>query len=220
MISDLEWQPFHKEVMVDFLNYLNHYTDQFVLKGGTALMLCYGLDRFSEDIDLDCVKQDIKEHVRRFCEKHHFEFKIPKDTQTVKRCLIDYGNADHKLKVEVSYRNQAINTARVDIIANIRVYSIDQLVKLKSFAYMGRDKIRDLYDLCFIAKRYYDVISDESKSTISDVFSQKGIDQVEYLTNTQTDPLINNEQLQYDFLEVYEKLGFEKPEIELAAPKL
>lgn len=25
----------------------------FVLKGGTALMECYGLDRFSEDIDLD-----------------------------------------------------------------------------------------------------------------------------------------------------------------------
>lgn len=40
----------------------------------------------------------------------------------------------------------------------------------------------------------------------TDQFVLKGIDQVEYLTNTQTDPLINNEQHQYDFLEVYEKL--------------
>jgi predicted nucleotidyltransferase component of viral defense system len=29
----------------------------FVLKGDTALMKCYGLDRYSEDIDLDCPGQ-------------------------------------------------------------------------------------------------------------------------------------------------------------------
>ena len=28
-----------------------------VLKGGTALLLCYGLDRFSEDLDFDCEKR-------------------------------------------------------------------------------------------------------------------------------------------------------------------
>jgi predicted nucleotidyltransferase component of viral defense system len=27
-----------------------------VLKGGTALLLCYGLDRFSEDLDFDAPK--------------------------------------------------------------------------------------------------------------------------------------------------------------------
>lgn len=52
MSYDLVWQPWHKEVMVDCLNYLNRFTDQFVLKGSTALMLCYGLNRFSEDIYL------------------------------------------------------------------------------------------------------------------------------------------------------------------------
>lgn len=28
-----------------------------VLKGGTALLLCYGLDRFSEDLDFDAPKK-------------------------------------------------------------------------------------------------------------------------------------------------------------------
>lgn len=31
----------------------------FVLKGGTALMECYGLDRFSEDIDLDSLRSNV-----------------------------------------------------------------------------------------------------------------------------------------------------------------
>jgi predicted nucleotidyltransferase component of viral defense system len=39
--------------MVSYLLLLNKRTDQFILKGGTALARCYGLDRFSEDIDLD-----------------------------------------------------------------------------------------------------------------------------------------------------------------------
>lgn len=29
------------------------FGENFILKGGTSLMLYYGLDRFSEDIDLD-----------------------------------------------------------------------------------------------------------------------------------------------------------------------
>ena len=53
----------HKKVIIDFLNYLNSQTDQFILKGGTALMLCYGLNRFSEDIDLDGFKQIPREEI-------------------------------------------------------------------------------------------------------------------------------------------------------------
>ena len=43
----------HKTVITNFLAFLNKSSDQFVLKGGTSLMMCYGLNRFSEDIDLD-----------------------------------------------------------------------------------------------------------------------------------------------------------------------
>ncbi|WP_164821354.1 nucleotidyl transferase AbiEii/AbiGii toxin family protein [Paenibacillus koleovorans] len=32
-------------------------SDNFVLKGGTGLLFCHGLDRFSEDIDLDAIRR-------------------------------------------------------------------------------------------------------------------------------------------------------------------
>ena len=43
----------HFEIIKDFLLYLNRVSKDYILKGGTSLMTCYGLDRFSEDIDLD-----------------------------------------------------------------------------------------------------------------------------------------------------------------------
>lgn len=43
---------FMKEILLS-INFKNYPT---YLKGGTALLLCYGLDRFSEDIDLDSEK--------------------------------------------------------------------------------------------------------------------------------------------------------------------
>ncbi len=43
---------FMKEILLT-INSKNYPT---YLKGGTALLLCYGLDRFSEDIDLDSEK--------------------------------------------------------------------------------------------------------------------------------------------------------------------
>lgn len=87
--EEKDWQTNHGNFIEAFLLFLNKQTDQFVLKGGTALSLCYGLDRFSEDIDLDGRKQDIKEIVKRFCVNHGVNFRVAKDTATVKRCIID-----------------------------------------------------------------------------------------------------------------------------------
>ena len=43
-----------KNVMKDLLLFINKYDKHTtILKGGTSLMFCYKLDRFSEDLDLD-----------------------------------------------------------------------------------------------------------------------------------------------------------------------
>lgn len=47
----------HLIVIKDFLDHVNKYCDNpYVLKGGTALSLCYDLNRFSEDIDFDIIQ--------------------------------------------------------------------------------------------------------------------------------------------------------------------
>ena len=43
--EEKDWQTNHGNFIEAFLLFLNKQTDQFVLKGGTALSLCYGLDR-------------------------------------------------------------------------------------------------------------------------------------------------------------------------------
>lgn len=68
--EDTSWQIEHEKVICDFLKYLNSFSDEYVLKGGTALLTCYNLDRFSEDIDLDSNNKDkIKKFVVTYCSK-------------------------------------------------------------------------------------------------------------------------------------------------------
>lgn len=206
-MTDTSWQLAHRKVICDFLSFLNKESDQFVLKGGTALYVCYGLDRFSEDIDLDSTKRDIKECVRRFCSTYGYEATVTKDTNLVKRCMIDYGQEEHRLKIEVSYRQIAINPEDVKTVNSVRVYSIDRLAQLKASAYQNRDKIRDLYDLSFICLEHFDELSEQTKNVVRDALMNKGLDQLDYLLHTQEDPLIDNDKLLINFLTMHEKLG-------------
>ena len=209
--EEKDWQTNHGNFIEAFLLFLNKQTDQFVLKGGTALSLCYGLDRFSEDIDLDGRKQDIKEIVKRFCVNHGVNFRAAKDTATVKRCIIDYGNDVHPLKIEVSYRNKNLGLEEASKdwtqIHGIKVYDIDALARMKAMAYQGRDKIRDLYDLSFIVNNFSDGLSHQTKGMIRDTLSYKGIEQFDYLVATQQDTLIDKDRLAEGFLKMHEKLG-------------
>ena len=203
----VDWHALHRKVIENFLHFLNKGTDQFVLKGGTALFLCYGLNRFSEDIDLDSRRRDIKEVVCHFCELKGYSFTVVEDMPIVKCCMINYGSEAHRLKIEVSYRNANLDAKDVTCINGIQVYSINRFAQLKSAAYLGREKIRDLFDLTFICNHYYDQLSHDALNGIRDVLSVKGIDQFDYLIATQDDPLIDKDMLADSFLKSFEKLG-------------
>ena len=105
-----DWRPEHSKTIYAFLDYLNQNSNDFILKGGTALLTCYKLDRFSEDIDLDGKNKGIEEIVKGFCDMYGFAYRIAKDTDTVKRYMVNYGNTGKPLKVEVSFRRKEIGT--------------------------------------------------------------------------------------------------------------
>lgn len=202
-----DWRKEHHEVIMQFLKYLNKKTDDFILKGGTSLLACYDLDRFSEDIDLDArSKRNFRKVIDDFCKMNNYTYKVPKDTDTTKRFLIHY-NDGKSLKIEVSYRRNFINEDEITNINEINVYKISQLALMKSNAYSGRDKIRDLYDLCFICNNYWDDLSNDAKNIIRVAVEYKGIEQFEYVIKDQKDELIDNKKLMNDFLKMYEKLG-------------
>ncbi len=79
------------------LSHMNAQKDNpYVLKGGTALSMCYELNRFSDDIDLDAPGASLphsrfKEEIRRICEESGYSYQIAKDTATTQRAYINYG---------------------------------------------------------------------------------------------------------------------------------
>ena len=214
--EDTSWQIEHEKIICDFLKYLNSFSDEYVLKGGTALLTCYNLDRFSEDIDLDSNnKNKIKKFVDTYCSKNKYIYRIAKDTDTTKRFFIHYGNVIHPLKIEVSFRSIILNSDCTKI-NGIKVYSINKLMNLKLNAYNTRDTIRDLYDITFIAKHYWDSLTPEIKSNLNESLHYKGLEHFDYILYTSNDNLIDKDKITVDFLELINKFNLApKDELEL-----
>ena len=206
------WKENHLQVINEFLESINKDTDQFILKGGTALLTCYQLDRFSEDIDFDSrSKQNIISLIDQFSKQNGYSYRVGKDTNTVKRTFIDYGNAEHKLKVETSYRQKKIiDEEDYTRINGISVYTIDRLFQQKCDAYLGRDRIRDIYDLCYIYENYSNELSKNSIKRLQQAFTYKGINEINALILEQSDELVDADELFYKFLYISEKIGLEK----------
>lgn len=156
----------HKQFMLEILKRVAD--TPLVLKGGTALMLAYGLDRFSEDLDFDSetklnLESKIKSSARRGITIESLD--TPKDTKTVTRYRVRYSspNGDGTLKIEVSYRDKVADEGIV-VHDGMRVYSIEKILDQKLLAAHDgenpRTVIRDLYDIDFIARTYSDRISE------------------------------------------------------------
>jgi hypothetical protein len=227
MADELNWQIQHGETIISFLDYLNRQTDGFILKGGIALLACYELDRFSEDIDLDSKSQGtmIEPVISAFCKNGSYSYRTAKDTDLVKRYMVHYGNIGKPLKIEVSFRRSIIDENEYTNINGFIVYTLESLCCQKSIAYNNRDKIRDLYDLCFICKRWWDIISNGAKASIRNAIQHKGLEQFDYIIQTQPDKFIDTNKLADDFLDMFGKLGLlydkqEKKMVDITLNKL
>lgn len=202
----------HYRLMVEFLKYINEVSSGFVFKGGTSLMMCYGLTRFSEDLDFDGFDKNFIKYTESFIElgKKHYNtlwMRVGKDTDTVKRVFIHFGE-EKPLKIEVSYRKPRLFPNEDTFINGIHVYNIDSLFRMKLGAFQGRDKIRDLFDITYVYNKYKGSLSSLSIEMLVNALSVKGLDQFDYLMKTQYDPLIDYNSLAEGFLNMYYDLGF------------
>lgn len=167
------------------------FSDNFILKGGTALSLFYGLNRYSEDLDFDCISQNMNfiNSLKAHKDFKQWKINIKKDTEFVFRAMIDYGAISHlgsyPLKIEVSgrernrlrlLRNKNVFYQKID---GINVYNIDRLITMKVNAFSGRDKSRDLFDICFLFEHYpqfFDIAQLESIATKIYYFGEEELD--------------------------------------------
>lgn len=168
-------EQYQKERLELIKEILPYFGENFVLKGGTALSLYYGLNRYSEDIDLDCMTNNMNfiSKLKRHKNFSKWNINIKKDTDTLFRAMIDYGATSHygsyPLKIEVSSRNKDLlrsNILKYENIKSVNVYCVDELIKMKGVAFSGRDKIRDFYDLGYLLGAYPGKFSKENLFSI------------------------------------------------------
>lgn len=171
-------QALHERVMRAVALRMHH--TPFVLKGGTALALLYGLDRHSVDLDFDCgsaKRLSIENHVRDGLRKANVPmsaFKRGRPMWKGRRFRVHYINPDNSkqrlLTVELSFRTQP-RADDVEIVDGIRTYKVPTLFDQKLNAADDRTKARDLYDLGFLAQSCGDSFSTEQISR-ADEFSR------------------------------------------------
>lgn len=161
--------------------------ENYVLKGGTGLLLCYGLDRFSEDIDLDGIRKvDLQQDIIDGCAAmgRICTIRVAKDTDTVLRYLIDYNSIHDRaypLKLEISFRNRSALLKKFTSIVTVkgmRVYSLKDLINMKLVAFINRDKARDFYDLYWCLRAYPEVISKDMAGQLLEALHYKGVEEM------------------------------------------
>lgn len=199
-------QRLQKNIMYELLKFINKYDKQTtVLKGGTGLMFGYHLDRFSEDIDLDSTNTHLEKLIKEYCEIKSYSYNVKKDTPFVKRYMLEYDD-NKKIKIEISHRVKNISNNDFTNYDGIKIYNIDKLAIMKLNAYNGRDKIRDLYDVVFIFKNYKEQLPLSIIEQFKYALSYKGLEQFDYLIQTQDDELIDKDKLANDFLQIFDDL--------------
>lgn len=151
-----------------------------ILKSGTALKLCYDLDRFSEDLDFDCAKalnleasiEDVFKQLGK--NKPHLRnpvIDITKDTQTVRRYRMVYAS-DINLKLETSLRGTP-NDDDLVIRNGILTYKIARLIEQKLSALAGRTAARDLHDVVFLYEKFPSDFTEDSLADIQYLYEHQ-----------------------------------------------
>ena len=186
-----------------------------ILKGGTALKLCYKLDRFSEDLDFDCAKalnlDSTITQVFSQLEKNKAYLRNPKidiikSTETVRRYRIAYGD-DINLKLETSLRGTPDDSDIVEI-NGILTYKINKLIQQKLSALNGRTAARDLHDVVFLYENYFKDFDENSLEEIKDLYANQSSILEEYTPAYNEDATLSIAVLLQDlskFIELYEQ---------------
>jgi predicted nucleotidyltransferase component of viral defense system len=204
------------------------FGNELVFKGGTALKKCYGLNRFSEDLDFTALKsinyKKIEEGLKRFSIEYEFEKKeYPlglKLTFRIKGPLyINTRMSLCKLILDFSFREQILLPSVIKTIGrfleeipsfDVLVMDEKEILAEKIRAIMTRDKARDVYDLWFLIDKGITFNKDFAQKKLdfyNEKFSindfKKCLDLKKSLWEKELEPLIGNVP---EFKEVRKKI--------------
>lgn len=148
-----------------------NYGKNFIFKGGTALQKCFGLDRFSEDLDFTCSEKPesnkLEEDLKRFklefeIEKKEYENGVNWTIRIRGPLYTGTKNSACKISLDLSLREKVILSPELKTIGRfldeipsfeILVMQEKEILSEKIRTILTRDKARDVYDLGFLFEK-------------------------------------------------------------------
>lgn len=141
----------------------NRILNKLVFGGGTMLRLCYGLNRFSVDLDFWLIKDinpnKLFQTLKTFLEKTYTLTDAQNKFYTI---LFELKSSKYprRLKIEIRKEKKLIKTERAiaysqyaDTQVLLTVVALDEMMKTKIQAFIDRREIRDVFDIEFLYKR-------------------------------------------------------------------
>ncbi len=157
----IKQEQFELEVL-DRLN-SKRLLSNLIFGGGTMLRLCYGLNRFSVDLDFYFAKKidtrkffaTIKEYLSKF-------YTIKDSANKFNTLLFEIKSKDYPRSLKIEIRKEPKKFKTETAIAyskysNMQVFtkavSLKDMVSAKIEAFLNRKEIRDVFDLEFLFKK-------------------------------------------------------------------
>jgi predicted nucleotidyltransferase component of viral defense system len=151
--------------------YSGEGAEEVLFKGGTALRLLYGLNRFSEDLDFSSkmgagnLRKCFIDAIEKFGE-YGIEHEITNDEEFEKSCTLTVrlkgplysGNARscNRIRIDAGYRTNAILGGEWKVVRQpfpdvgvfqVNAMRLEEIFAEKAAALLEREKGRDLYDV-------------------------------------------------------------------------
>lgn len=139
------------------------FLDSLIFTGGTMLRLCYGLNRFSVDLDFWIYKEiDIDKYFSRLKEFLLQYYSINDAQNKFYTMLFEIKSKDYprSLKIEIRKKIEKVKTelsiayspySNIQVL--VRTLSLQEVMKSKIEAFLSRKEIRDLFDIEFLLKK-------------------------------------------------------------------
>ena len=156
------------------------FLKQLVFGGGTMLRLCFGLNRFSvdldfwrtQDFDTKRLFEGLKEYLTQF-------YSVKDSADKFYTLLFEIKSKDYprSLKIEIRKENRKIKTEQAIAYSPyassqvlLKVVSLNDMMKSKIDAFLERKEIRDVFDIEFLLKR--GILLDVSRQTLKGLLDE------------------------------------------------
>ena len=201
-----------KDVMIEFLQYINQRTDKFIFKGSLALGFCYGFPTLYNKNIMEFDAKDnanITKYVADFCDiKNLSYYTRNNDSQHETSVYMQDEDRNLYIKIVVSSRKATISDTLYINIYNIRVYKIFRILQHKILQFAKYGKIDDIYDIAYGITHHPAEFSKDTTNFLYDAVNCEGFSYLGDMIAFQTYESFPIKNFLSNYFQMLEKIGF------------